>query len=84
MTEMLERMTFVTIDRDERKYSGKDHKTPDEINKEVFAQWEPYRQHVSKRTTFNDNDPIKEGVYSEVTRQTEAYAAKAVLVVAPR
>ena len=26
---------------------------PDEINKEVFAQWHPYRQHASKRNIFN-------------------------------
>src|SRR4029453_13993994 len=57
---------------------------PDEINKEVFAEWQPYRQHVSKRRTFNDNDPIKQGVYSEVARQKGSYAAKAVLVVASR
>jgi protocatechuate 3,4-dioxygenase beta subunit len=57
---------------------------PDEINKEVFAEWQPYRQHVSKRRTFNDNDPIKQGVYSEVARQQGAYAATAVLVVASR
>jgi protocatechuate 3,4-dioxygenase beta subunit len=57
---------------------------PDEINKEVFAQWQPYRQHVSKRSTFNDNDPIKQGVFSEVARQRGSYAATAVLVVASR
>jgi protocatechuate 3,4-dioxygenase beta subunit len=57
---------------------------PDEINKEVFAEWRPYREHVSKRRTFNDNDPIKQGVYSEVARQRRSYAAKAVLVVASR
>ena len=57
---------------------------PDDINKEVFAQWQPYRDHASKRTTFNDNDPIKPGIYSDVTRQRESYSARAVLVVAPR
>ena len=57
---------------------------PDEINKEVFGQWQPYRQHVSKRSTFNDNDPIKQGVFSEVARQRGSYAATAVLVVASR
>lgn len=57
---------------------------PDEINKEVFAEWQPYRQHVSKRRAFNDNDPIKQGVYSQVVRQRSSYAAKAVLVVASR
>jgi protocatechuate 3,4-dioxygenase beta subunit len=57
---------------------------PDEISKEVFNQWQPYRQHAAKRTTFNGNDPIKQGVFSDVTRQRGSYAAKAVLVVAPR
>jgi protocatechuate 3,4-dioxygenase beta subunit len=54
---------------------------PDEINKEIFNEWQPYRDHVSKRTTFNNNDPIKQGVYSEVSRRNGAYAAKAMLVV---
>src|SRR5688572_4448155 len=57
---------------------------PDDINKEVFGQWQPYRQHASKRKAFNDNDPIKEGIYSDVTRQRESYAARAVLVVAQK
>jgi len=57
---------------------------PDEITKEVFSTWQPYRQHASKRTTFNNNDPIKQGVFSDVTRQRGSYAAKAVLVVASR
>jgi len=55
---------------------------PDEVTKEVFAEWQPYRQHVSKRRTFNDNDPIKQGVYSTVAQQRGAYKATAVLVVA--
>ena len=57
---------------------------PDEITKEVFAQWQPYRDHTSKRRTFNDNDPIRQGIYSTVARQRGAYAATAVLVVASR
>jgi hypothetical protein len=57
---------------------------PDEISKEIFRSVEPYRQHESKRTTFNSNDPIKQGIYSDVTRQRGSYAAKAVLVVAQR
>jgi protocatechuate 3,4-dioxygenase beta subunit len=57
---------------------------PDEISREVFAQWQPYREHASKRRTFNDNDPIKQGVYSEVARSRGLYAAKALLVVASR
>ena len=57
---------------------------PDEISKAIFSSVEPYRQHNSKRTTFNTNDPIRQGIYSDVTRQRGSYAAKAVLVVAPR
>ena len=57
---------------------------PDEISKEVFAEWRPYREHAAKRTTFNNNDPIRQGVYSSVTRQSGSYAARAVLVVAQR
>ena len=57
---------------------------PDEISKEVFTQWEPYREHVSKRRTFNDNDPIRQGVHSTVARQRGSYTARAVLVVASR
>jgi len=57
---------------------------PDDISKEIFSSVEPYRQYASKRTTFNTNDPIKQGIYSDVTRQRGSYAAKAVLVVAQR
>ena len=57
---------------------------PDDVTREVFNEWQPYKDHVSKRKTFNGNDPIKQGVYSEVTRQSSAYAARAVLVVAAR
>jgi protocatechuate 3,4-dioxygenase beta subunit len=57
---------------------------PDEITREVFAQWQPYRGHASKRKTFNDNDPIRQGVYSDVARLRGSYAAKALLVVASR
>jgi protocatechuate 3,4-dioxygenase beta subunit len=57
---------------------------PDDITREVFSTWQPYRAHASKRSTFNNNDPIKQGVFSDVTRQRGSYAAKAVLVVASR
>jgi protocatechuate 3,4-dioxygenase beta subunit len=57
---------------------------PDEITREVFAEWEPYREHVAKRKVFNTNDPIPQGVSSEVARSGKAYSAKAVLVVARR
>src|SRR4029453_198237 len=42
---------------------------PAQVPREVFNEWQPYRDHVSKRPTFNDNDPIKQGVYSTVTRE---------------
>jgi protocatechuate 3,4-dioxygenase beta subunit len=57
---------------------------PDEISKEVFSQVEPYRTHVAKRKVFNDNDPIREGIYSQVTRRQNVYTAQAVLVVAAK
>ena len=55
---------------------------PDEINQEVFTEWDPYREHVSKRTAFNHNDPIPQGIFSDVTRSGRSYAAHALLVVA--
>jgi protocatechuate 3,4-dioxygenase beta subunit len=57
---------------------------PDEINREVFTQWNPYREHVSKRQAFNHNDPIPQGVFSDVTRGGKAYLASVLLVVGPR
>jgi protocatechuate 3,4-dioxygenase beta subunit len=56
---------------------------PDDISKEVFNEFQPYRDHAAKRRTFNHNDPIKQGVYSDVARLRGSYAAKAVLVVKP-
>jgi protocatechuate 3,4-dioxygenase beta subunit len=57
---------------------------PDEVTKEVFSEFDPYRQHVSKRRVFNTNDPIPQGIHSQVARTGSAYAAKAVIVVSPR
>ena len=57
---------------------------PDEISKEVFGTWQPYKEHAARRKIFNDNDPIRQGIYSSVTRQTGTYTARAVLVVARR
>jgi protocatechuate 3,4-dioxygenase beta subunit len=56
---------------------------PDEVNNEVFATWDPYRAHASKRTTFNKNDPISQGVFADVTRSGRSYNSKALLVVSP-
>jgi protocatechuate 3,4-dioxygenase beta subunit len=49
---------------------------PDEVNAEVFSQWDPYREHVRKRRVFNDDDRfldtnadgLIDGVFSEVER----------------
>ena len=54
---------------------------PDEINQEVFTTWEPYRAYASKRTVFNHNDRIRQGVYSDVSRGGRSYSATALLVV---
>lgn len=63
---------------------------PDEINAEVFANWDPYREHVSKRTSFNHNDTFldrntdgrTDGVFCEVERYDRSgVAAKAVVTV---
>jgi len=53
---------------------------PDETSAFVFEGFDPYRQHVSKRTTFNDNDPLQDGVYCEVQESTEQGVAASVVV----
>jgi protocatechuate 3,4-dioxygenase beta subunit len=48
----------------------------DEVNAEVFGNWDPYREHVAKRTVFNDSDRFldlnddgrTDGVFCEVER----------------
>jgi protocatechuate 3,4-dioxygenase beta subunit len=56
---------------------------PDETSKFVFEGFDPYRAHVAKRTVFNDNDPIREGVYCEVERQGgDGVGASVVVAVA--
>jgi len=63
---------------------------PDEINAEVFENWEPYREHLAKRTSFNHNDTFldrnadgrTDGVFCEVERYDRSgLAAKAVVTV---
>jgi protocatechuate 3,4-dioxygenase beta subunit len=62
----------------------------DEINTEVFEHWDPYREHVAKRTVFNDNDRFldanKDGRIDGVFCKIERYdgsglAATAVVTV---
>lgn len=54
---------------------------PDDVTREVFNDWDPYREHARKRTVFNGNDPIPQGVMSAVTRSVRSYSARATLVV---
>lgn len=53
---------------------------PDETSAYVFEGFDPYRQHVGKRTTFNDNDPLQQGVYCEVESQTDVGIGASVVV----
>jgi hypothetical protein len=63
---------------------------PDEVNAEVFAQWDPYREHVAKRKVFNDTDRFLDlnhdgridGVFCDVkSYDSRGLAAKAVVTV---
>jgi protocatechuate 3,4-dioxygenase beta subunit len=53
---------------------------PDEVSAFVFESFEPYRTHIEKRTTFNDNDPLQQGVYCEVGRHDENGVDASVVV----
>jgi protocatechuate 3,4-dioxygenase beta subunit len=62
----------------------------DELNAEVFGNWDPYREHVKKRTVFNDSDRFLDadddgridGVFCEVQRYDRSgVAARAVVTV---
>jgi protocatechuate 3,4-dioxygenase beta subunit len=56
---------------------------PDETSAYVFEQFEPYRSHIGKRTTFNDNDPLQQGVYCETERSGDGgISASTVISVA--
>jgi protocatechuate 3,4-dioxygenase beta subunit len=59
---------------------------PEDINREVFASWEPYRRHQQRRVGFNDNDPFLngnvDGVFGTVTRAADGFAADVVVAIA--
>jgi protocatechuate 3,4-dioxygenase beta subunit len=56
---------------------------PDETSAFVFENFEPYRQHVSKRTTFNDNDPLHQGTYCAIESSDDSgVRARAVVTIA--
>jgi protocatechuate 3,4-dioxygenase beta subunit len=63
---------------------------PDEVNAEVFSQWDPYREHVERRKVFNNTDRFLDtnadgridGVFCEVeSHARNGFAAKAVVTV---
>jgi protocatechuate 3,4-dioxygenase beta subunit len=62
----------------------------DDVNAEVFEHWDPYREHVAKRTVFNDTDRfldanrdgVTDGVFCEIDRYDRSgLAARAVVTV---
>jgi protocatechuate 3,4-dioxygenase beta subunit len=53
---------------------------PDEVSRSVFAAWSPYREYVDRRTVFNTNDPLFDGVLSEVQRNDQTGVAAAATV----
>lgn len=60
---------------------------PDDVNREVFTDWEPYRRHVGRRTVFNHNDMfvtdgVLQGPIADVERSAEGYRARVTLTVA--
>jgi protocatechuate 3,4-dioxygenase beta subunit len=56
---------------------------PDEVTRDVFSRWAPYRDYADQRTVFNTNDPLFDGVLSDVERNDErGVGASAVIAVA--
>ena len=62
----------------------------DEVNAEVFEQWDPYREHVGRRTVFNHNDRFLDldgdqqldGVFCDVEKYDRSgLAARATVAV---
>jgi protocatechuate 3,4-dioxygenase beta subunit len=54
---------------------------PDDTSAFVFEGFEPYRTHVAKRTTFNHNDGLQQGVYCDVESEGSS-GVKASAIVA--
>ena len=60
----------------------------DEVNAEIFEKWDPYREHVKKRTVFNDNDRFLDlnadgrldGVFCDVQRYDSSGVVARVVV----
>jgi protocatechuate 3,4-dioxygenase beta subunit len=60
----------------------------DEMNAEIFENWDPYREHVAKRTVFNktdrfldaNRDGVTDGVFCEIGRYDRSGLAGKVVV----
>jgi len=62
---------------------------PDEVNNEVFATWDPYREFRQRRTAFNNNDMFLvdgslQGAMAAVERVDDGYRAGVTLAIADR
>jgi protocatechuate 3,4-dioxygenase beta subunit len=64
---------------------------PDEVNAEVFRQWDPYREHIDRRRVFNhtdrfldtNTDGLIDGVFCDVeSYDRNGLTATAVVTVA--
>ena len=56
---------------------------PDEVSRDVFARFAPYRDYADRRTVFNANDPLFDGVMCDVERSDDdGVAASAVVSIA--
>ena len=63
----------------------------DEVNAEIFNNWDPYREHVRKRTSFNNNDTFldrdqdgrTDGLFCQVEKyeRGSGVTAKAIVTV---
>ena len=59
---------------------------PDDVNDDVFMNWDPYREHYRRRTAFNNNDMFVvdgalQGAIATVERTAGGYRAAAELAV---
>lgn len=56
---------------------------PDELTRSVFSRFAPYRDYADRRTVFNTNDPLFDGVMSDIERSDDdGVVASAVVSIA--
>lgn len=56
---------------------------PDEVSRDVFSTWDPYREHAARRTVFNTNDPLFDGVLAMVDRNDGSGVSATAEIVVP-